>query len=422
MCTSSALRAQRFATVVGGFFRRLRFFLRFDLVFREVSFVSFVAASSPGIQNPSPVTSPFSFSFSFSAGGCFTTPPLARASSICRAVPAMCRISFGITAGANGIKSSRASSCAARVSTASTATPTSSVSGLDSAANISSSNGTVASIPSGSTPPGNGPLGSAPRLAGHAATATALGSSRKGSGSSSSSECVDSSESATVVVSGASFSRLAAASTALAVAHSLRRWILFPNSARALRWGPEISTRSRGETHRLRPVSGSTSSKSTSIASNALGSYGSRSDASPPSSSSSHRRCTRASDASAAAAVVRSKRRLAGLASGSLGCVASASESESSESSMGAEESADTAVVDESKVPFELFAASVSTTSPADSSPWPAAAFSRFFRASLLASRRRSLAFSLGVFSFHVSLRGRLFRFVSRSFLRVSFR
>ena len=228
MCTSSALRAQRFATVVGGFFRRLRFFLRFDLVFREGSFVSFVAASSPGIQNPSPVTSPFSFSFSLSAGGCFTTPPLARASSICRAVPAMCRISFGITAGANGIKSSRASSCAARVSTASTATPTSSVSGLDSAANISSSNGTVASIPSGSTPPGNGPLGSAPRLAGHAAAATALGSSRKGSGSSSSSECVDSSESATVVVSGASFSRLAAASTALASAHSLRRGILFP--------------------------------------------------------------------------------------------------------------------------------------------------------------------------------------------------
>ena len=415
------MRAQRFATVVGGFFRRLRFFLRFDLVLREVSFVSFVAASSPGIQNPSPVTSPFSFSFSFSSGGCFTTPPLARASSICRAVPAMCRISFGITAGANGIKSSRASSCAARVSTASTATPTSSVSGLDSAANISSSNGTVASIPSGSTPPGNGPLGSAPRLAGHAAATTALGSSRKGSGSSSSSECVDSSESATVVVSGASFSRLAAASTALAVAHSLRRWILFPNSARALRWGPEISTRSRGETHRLRPVSGSTSSKSTSIASNALGSYGSRIDASPPPSSSSHRRCTRASEASAAAAVVRSKRRLAGLASGSLGCVASASESESSESSMGAEEGADTAVVDESKAPPELCAASVSTTSPADSSP-PAAAFSRFFRASLLASRRRSLAFSLGVFSFHVSLRGRLFRFVSRSFLRVSFR
>ena len=105
MCTSSALRAQRFATVVGGFFRRLRFFLRFDLVFREVSFAS---SPSPGIQNPSPVTSPFSFSFS--SGGCFTTPPLARASSICRAVPAMCRISFGITAGANGIKSSRASS------------------------------------------------------------------------------------------------------------------------------------------------------------------------------------------------------------------------------------------------------------------------------------------------------------------------
>ena len=85
---------------------------------------------------------------------------------------------------------------------------------------------------------------------------------------------------------------------------------------------------------------------------------------------------------------------------------------------MGAEEGADTAVVDESKAPPEVGGSELSTTSPADS----VAAFSRFFRASLLASRRRSLAFSLGVFSFHVSLRGRLFRFVSRSFLRVSFR
>ena len=86
-------------------------------------------------------------------------------------------------------------------------------------------------MPSGSTPPGNGPLGQS-RRSGHEAAATASGSGSKGSGSSSSSESESfadflsdessSSESTVAAVSGAS--RLSAASRSFASAHSrLRR-------------------------------------------------------------------------------------------------------------------------------------------------------------------------------------------------------
>ena len=106
---------------------------------------------------------------------------------------------------------------------------------MERAASISSSSGTVASMPSGSTPPGNGPLGQS-RRSGHEAAATASGSGSKGSGSSLSSESESSSfdffsddssssesESTIAVVSGAS--RLSTASRSFACAHSrLRRF------------------------------------------------------------------------------------------------------------------------------------------------------------------------------------------------------
>ena len=78
-------------------------------------------------------------------------------------------MSVGITFAASGTSKNRPLLCATSVSTASTAGPTSSVSSRESASTISAARGTVARIPSGSTPPGNGPL----RVAGERGTAAA---------------------------------------------------------------------------------------------------------------------------------------------------------------------------------------------------------------------------------------------------------
>ena len=82
------MRAQRFATLVGGF----RLFLLFLDFFLDL--LLDLLLDSSGIQNPptltpSPSSSAFSFFFFSFSVGCLTTPPLARASSICRAVFAM---------------------------------------------------------------------------------------------------------------------------------------------------------------------------------------------------------------------------------------------------------------------------------------------------------------------------------------------